>query len=176
MHSLKLVFVAVAALLLAVSVGYGDIYWTFNITPQDGEALPGGTVQFYYDVTNLDSSTEALTSKYTAKVTSAVPFSSMPDFVSSGWDISWRDIDGLMPGQSITHKPFFHFMWDTTATMGWSTSGNMSLQLDNGNVSPREPISYPYTAAVTTPELPPGALGLLSFIPYGIWRLRMRKR
>jgi len=26
-----------------------------------------------------------------------------------------------------------------------------------------------------TPELPPGALGLLSFVPYGIWRLRRRK-
>ena len=58
---------------------------------------------------------------------------------------------------------------------GFSLDGNVTLAVGNPGAVPSQRISRPFTASAT-PEVPTCALGLLSFVPYGIARLRMRKR
>jgi len=160
MRGLRLVVCAAAVLLLAAPLswaGGGGWGWSFN--PSDYEAPPGGTIQLYYDITN--GFTDALTvDAY------AVSF--------PGHIVDWGPSQPLPlvvpPSTTLSHLALAHFTWATDAPVGYSATLGAELWGAAGSGS-RYSISREYTATVT-PELPPGALGLLSFVPYGLWRLR----
>ncbi|MGD8237261.1 MAG: hypothetical protein PVH68_01800 [Armatimonadota bacterium] len=173
MRNLRVVLYAVVVSLLAVPAVQAELPWTFDVQPIDGAALPGNTIQWTYDITN-NSTTDSLTivgagAAWFPPFPSAHVAEDAPDFIAS-------------PASPVTVGPgatssgdFYHLTWAPTAPLGTTASGGMFVSIQNRDAEPPHGITIPITATAT-PELPPGALGLLSFLPYGMWRLRMRKK
>ena len=172
MRSIGIILTIAAMCFTAGSMAYADISWSFNIVPVSAEAGPGGTMQWNYDVTNDASSSESL--NLIAAGAAWIPPFPLIHMDEAALDLDVSTITPIPPGTGSS-GPFYHIKWKDTAPLGLTVNGGMFLAISNVGARPPQGFTIPVNGTVT-PELPPGALGLLGFVPFGIWRMKTRFR
>ena len=182
MRTLRLMVCSVVVVLLAVPAAHSDVYWDWDVQPLPGAALPGQTIQWTYDITNLTQ--PGGNSLIVLPADPATWDSSFTQAVNAGYiDLSATgsdfdpigDFGGTVAPQQTVHGDFYQLTWSNTAPLGTTVTGGMFIAVGNRDAIP--PLAYVLPVGATcTPELPPSALGLLSCVPFAIWRIWLRRR
>jgi len=166
MRSVSLVVLVVGVLLLAGSIASAQAPawdWTLH-PPVDRAADPGDSIVWDFTVTNNTVTPSLSIIGFGASVP-------QPIFAHETQLWQWSDVANILPGTSYT-GPFVRWEWDTTAPVGYSTSGTYRLAAPTGS-----PLEWKYepASATVTPEPATCVLLLATGVPLAISRLRRRK-
>lgn len=171
MRSARFVLLPIVFVLAVSGAHANGANWSFEVIPPAASTGPGGTTQWTWKAIN-SSATDALVLDGGNMAWLPSFFLNLPHIADVGLDYV---IPPPIPPGDMATGDWFHITWKPTAPIGTHVTGFAFIDAVNDAAVPSEVVQQPIDAIVT-PELPPGALGLLSFVPYGLWRLRSLRR